>query len=287
MTKARPGFWLALLTVVGVTLATVLEPRAAKWTTRAQSGGALKILLGDSRRLFASQLFEQADISFHSGYYPSIFDRRDKTKHENLAVGAPEDEEHEKEEDFLGKPSDWIDGFGRHFKIVKHTHLEHGNEREILPWLKLSADLDPKRVETYTVASYWLRNRLGKVAEAEQFLRDGLRANPGSYEILFELGRLLYENRHDANRARNVWKMAMRRWEEQEPGKEKPDNFALEEITVNLARLEKDQGNFDEAIKYFERAKTLSPAPEAIQEQIDALKKEAQPHSPVSAQRQT
>ena len=55
----------------------------------------------------------------------------------------------------------------------------------------------------------------GKVAEAEKFLRDGLRANPDSYEILFELGRLYYESEHDAARARNVWELALRRWQEQ------------------------------------------------------------------------
>src|SRR5437667_4857091 len=65
---------------------------------------------------------------------------------------------------------------------------ESSDVREILPWLRLSAELDPNSVRTYTVAAYWLRERMGKVAEAEQFLREGLRANPGSYAILFELG---------------------------------------------------------------------------------------------------
>ena len=58
--------------------------------------------------------------------------------------------------------------------ITEHTHLEGGNEREILPWLRLSAELDPQRVETYTVAAYWLR-AVGKMVEAEHFLREGLR----------------------------------------------------------------------------------------------------------------
>ena len=43
---------------------------------------------------------------------------------------------------------------------------------------------------------------------AEQFLREGLRSNPGNYEILLELGRIYYENRKDwvaaINRFRNV-----------------------------------------------------------------------------------
>src|SRR5688572_31781294 len=69
-----------------------------------------------------------------------------------------------------------------------------GHEREMLPWFKLAATLDPERPETYVVASFWLTKKLGKFDEAERFLREGLRANPGNYEILYELGRIAYEH---------------------------------------------------------------------------------------------
>ena len=112
---------------------------------------------------------------------------------------------------FLGPPRDWIERFGRHFMVTEHTHLQGSHEREILPWLKLAAELDPQKIETYTVAAYWLRD-LGKVKEAERSLRQGLLNNPDSYDILFELGRLYYENNHDAARARKIWELALRRW---------------------------------------------------------------------------
>src|SRR5207248_3668870 len=127
---------------------------------------------------------------------------------------------------------------GRHFQIIEHTHLDSGKEREILPWLRISAELDPQRVETYTVAAFWLRSRLGKVNEAEQFLREGLRANPASHEILFALGRLYHENYHDPARARNVWELGLRRWREQDAAKKDPSKFVFDQLTVNLARLE-------------------------------------------------
>ena len=60
---------------------------------------------------------------------------------------------------FMGPPRDWIDAFGRHFIPNRHTHLDEGGAtddlsgskevREILPWLKLSAELDPENVKTY------------------------------------------------------------------------------------------------------------------------------------------
>lgn len=261
------------------------------WGNRAQAGGVLKILFGEGRRLFANHFFVQADVMFHSGYYPSIFDQArrqlkespmirgsDDHDHEHeQAVPGKETEgqiesEHEREMAFLNEPKDWIERFGRHFLITEHTHLAGGKEREILPWLRLSAELDPQRMDTYTVAAYWLRNRLGKIKEAEEFLREGLRNNPNSYEILFELGRLYYDNYHDADRARNVWDLALRKWTTLESGKKDPDLFQLEQITVNLARLEEEQQNFERAIGLLEIGKKASPHPADLDAQIAELK---------------
>jgi tetratricopeptide (TPR) repeat protein len=267
------------LLAAGFSLATVLQPRAATWTRRTDSDDVLKVLLGDGRRLFANHFFVKADVSFHSGYYPSIFDQaqapkdsRHMTAHHEEHDGHSAEEEHERQMNFMGPPRDWIERFGRRFQIIEHTHLEPGTEREILPWLKISADLDPQRVETYTVSAYWLRKELGKPAEAEQFLREGIRNNPGSFELLFELGRLYSENYHDSARARNVWELSLRRWHEQEDGKKQPDLVALEEITIYLGRLEEEAGRLPKAIEYLEAAAKLSPYSSAIQKQIVELK---------------
>src|SRR5207237_4419055 len=129
------------------------------------------------------------------------------------------------------------------------------------------AELDPQRIETYTVAAYWLRN-LGKLKEAEDFLREGWRNNPDSYEILFELGRLYAENNHDLARARNVWELALRKWTAQESTKKEPDNQKLEEIVLHLARLEENAGRLPRAIELLNIARRVSPNPEALQRQI-------------------
>jgi tetratricopeptide (TPR) repeat protein len=298
--QSSPLLRLALLAVVCFSLATLLQPRTTAWNDRAQADNVLSVLLGDGRRLFANQFFVEADVSFHSGYYPSIFDQADKAAqspmvsgkdehHDDEAAGHDEDE-HEKQMAFLKEPHDWIEAFGRHFIITEHTHLAGGQEREILPWLRVSAALDPQRIDTYTVAAYWLRSRLGKVKEAEDFLRDGLRANPNSPEILFELGQLYLQNHHDTNRARNVWELSLRRWQETEPGKKEPDEpnlFLLDKIAMNLAHLEEDAGNYDRAIAYIELAKKASPHPESLEQQIQEIKQKkaggnAKPASPAN-----
>jgi len=289
---------LVLLGVICFALATLLQPRAVTWGEQSQGGGVLKILFGEGRRLFANHFFVQADVVFHSGYYPSIFDQaKRKLKESPMVRGGDEDHDHQQEQNhgseaqkpdhdspahaeteheremaFLNEPKDWIERFGRHFLITEHTHLSSGREREILPWLRLSAELDPQRVETYTVSAYWLRSRLGKIKEAEDFLREGLRNNPRSYEILFELGRLYYENYHDPERARNVWDLALKKWTDQESGKKEQDLFQLEQITVNLARLEEEQQNFERAIGLLEIGKKASPHPADLEVQIAELK---------------
>ncbi len=266
---------LLLLAAACLSLSTILQPRAEAWSGRRDSGNVLKVLLGDGRRLFANHFFVKADVYFHSGYYPSIFDQAQAPKdsrHLTSQEGSKTEEEHEKAMNFLRPTKDWIERFGRHFVVTEHTHLAEGNEREILPWLRLSAELDPQRVETYTVAAYWLRS-MGKIGEAEQFLREGMRANPNSPEILFELGQLYYESEHETARARNVWELALRKWTAQESAKKEPDMFLLEQIAVNLSRLEQKEGNLPRAIELLQLAQKASPVPSALQVQIDDMKR--------------
>jgi tetratricopeptide (TPR) repeat protein len=268
-----PYLLLLLLGVCCLSMATCLQPRAMQFSQSGQDS-VLKVLMGDGRRLFANHFFTKADIYFHSGYYPSIFDRNDNHHESHMKAHEDHDsDEDERKEDFLGKPRDPIEAFSRHFMVTRHTHLEHGQEREILPWLKLSAELDPQLIDTYTVGAFWLAYHLGKTQEAEDFLREGLRANPKSYELLFSLGRIAYEKEHDTVKARNIWQLALRRWNETEAGKEKPDNLALEEITVNLGRLEENERNYPLAIQYLEQGKKVSPNPAMLEKQIQELKR--------------
>jgi tetratricopeptide (TPR) repeat protein len=280
--KFAPYLILLLLLAACFSLATVLQERASGWSRRGESGSVLNVLLGDGRHLFANHFFVQADISFHSGYYPSIFDQANRPKdssHLTAKEGEPAEEEHEKAMNFLGPPRDWVERFGRHFIVTEHTHLEGNNKSEILPWLKLSAELDPQKIETYVVAAYWLRD-LGKIKEAERFLREGLLNNPDSYDILLDLGRIYYENHHDLARARKIWELALRRWSEQEAAGKKPDVLKLDQIAVNLARLEEEGGNLARAIQLLELSQKGSPQPEALQKQIDGFKRKLAAGSP-------
>src|SRR4051794_9013946 len=75
MKLPRPFLVLLLLLTLCFSLATCLQPRVTHWGNRAQGDGMMKALMGDGRRIFANHFFTKADVYFHSGYYPSIFDQ--------------------------------------------------------------------------------------------------------------------------------------------------------------------------------------------------------------------
>jgi tetratricopeptide (TPR) repeat protein len=273
-----PALILLFLMTACFALATELQLRFANIRRVGQSEDSLlKTVLGDGRRMFANHFFNKADVYFHSGYYPTFIEQAYATEpiEKSHLTETHDDHDHEEhEQSFLGQPADWIDRFGRHFYSTTHSHLDKpGEAREILPWLRISADLDPHHIETYTVAAYWLREHMGKINEAEGFLREGLRANPSSYEILFDLGKLYDENRHDPARARNLWELALGRWYEQDDAGQEPDLGLFDDIVAHLAHLEEEQGNLAEALSYKEVEVEVSPFPEVIQKQVDELKK--------------
>src|SRR5262249_39769108 len=137
----QPAAYLVLLLLLAAcfSLATFVQPRALAALNSNESDDILKLMLGDGSRLIAERFFTKADIYFHSGYYPSIFDRTQAPKdsgHMTAEEGSTAEEEHEKAMQFLGKPKNIFEQFGRNFFVTEHTHLAGGNEREILPWLR-------------------------------------------------------------------------------------------------------------------------------------------------------
>lgn len=311
-----PKLILALLFVACFSLSAAIEQWWVGWEGNRAEESLLEVTLGDGRRLFARHFYFKADAYFHSGFYPSIFDAPLDEGHEDEAVPAMAQDAgatkgKRRELPGPGEPRDWIEAFGRNFYPSEHTHLDMGGSsahehdhdhdhdhgagpesdekmiREILPWLKMSAKMDPEHIETYTVSAYWLRTRMGKVDEAEELLGEGLRANPDSYEILFELGRI-YDGKYQTmvragqemerarplmERARQLWARALRKWREQETGRpvEERNYFMLSQICSHLAFLEEQAGDLRAAIGYSRQWQEAVSDPAAIQRRIDLL----------------
>lgn len=310
MKSDSPALMTVFLATLVFTLATAVESEFRSSTTTSSDEGAFTKLLGDGRRLFSGQSVEMADVYLHSGFYPSIFDSRepasakaiasndddhthhkhdeqgkcvheeDHAAHQHDAEGKCVSEEsasghvdeHEKAMSFMDQTLDPLQEFIRNFRITQHSHLENGEEREVLPWLKLAIALDPQAVETYTVTSYWLRKTLKRVEDARDILREGIRNNPKSFELLFAMGQVYEQEDKDNAKARNIWLAAKKFWEEQPIEAKEASLLAYGKIMANLARLENEAGNLPLAIKYFELTKLTSPNPEAVQKQIDEIR---------------
>ncbi len=289
-------------------------PRLERWFAgwegnRTQSTHALAMLLGDSRKLLANHLFVRADVYFHSGYYPTIFDNREAyaTPHIGEDAGVMDSANTGDEHVFMGPPRDWIERFGRHFFPSAHTHLgdehcahceEHahaahedahahghahdhddtaGNTeeyREMLPWLRMSVAMDPQRIESYLVAAYWLRERMGREQAAEAFLREGIRANPNSHELYFEMGRIALDARGDANRARHLYDVALRKWEQSQTALAEPDFFMLAQILAYRAAADERLGRVDLAIAGLEWAENISGAKGHYRPRLERLRQQ-------------
>ena len=284
MNSPRPFLLLLIaLLVFCFGLAAHLEPQFQAWPGSRAKGDIIAVVLGDSRRLFANTFYVKADEYYHSGYYPTMFDDNAafQTTHMAADTGAVSSKNHGDEHGFLGPRRNWIDAFGRNFFPDRHTHLDSGGAddlsgsdevREILPWLKLSADLDPDNVQTYTVTAFWLRERMNNAAEADTILHEGLRNCPESYDILFELGRLYNESYHDRDRARNVWELGVRKWQKLDPEVKKENRIVMEQLGIHLAKLEEDAGNLPRAIEWLQQAQEASIMAPVIQQQIDRLR---------------
>lgn len=269
---------LTLLWVAAFTLATYLAPDFTKLNNES-STSILVLLMGDSRQMFAGQFFAKADAYFHNGNYPSIFDHQGP-KESHMAEQAETGHEHKDDDNnehakaFTGgEPKDWIERFGRNFIFKQHCHLKGEDVREILPWLKLATEMDPHQVVVYVTAAYWLRTRLHKPDEAEKFLREGLRDNPNSPEILFELGTIYYQDHHDDFVSRNLWLNARKKWLAQKESVKENNKLVFMRILGSLAKLAEKQGKTNEEIQYLEELKQVSPNSEAIESLIQSAKK--------------
>lgn len=278
-----PGLLLAI--ALALTSSTLSAIKASGPSSR-DSASVLAALLGDGRRLFSNHFFAKADAYFHRGRYPSFFETAEATgcdhvlgdeSHEGHAHHdddhEPDHEESETVEADTGgdAPQNWLERFGGLFQPDSHVHLEDGEEREILPWLKLSVELNPDNVQSFVVGAYWLR-RLGRLDEAENFLREGQRGNPESYEIYLELGRLYDEGRGELVRARRLYELALRNWGKHADPESDADIAVLAQTVARLGRAEERMGNLVKALEYYERLKTISANPDVVQQLIDDVR---------------
>jgi hypothetical protein len=135
-----------------------------------ESGSSI-YLLGPARALLSENLYERADTYYHKG--------------------AP----HKKDVAFVGIFQKWKQAISP----VEVQHAKDSEILEIMPWLRLATATDPKNIEAYRVAAYWLSHECNKPGLALNVLNEAAEKNPNRYEIQLEIGRMhLYRNDMEA-----------------------------------------------------------------------------------------
>ena len=173
-----------LMAGAAVTLAFLLGRVAPGERVQVASGGdALSVAFGDSKAVISQTLVHKADSYFHGGVDMECPDRSppDLWQWINARVRAPQ----------------------------VHTHLEGKKSVELIPWLWASVKTDPRNVDAWTTAWHTANNMMQDRSLAEEILTEGLKRNPDSIELLFYLGRHLYDRgKGDAAAAEQMFAQA-------------------------------------------------------------------------------
>lgn len=222
-------------------------------------------LLGEGRSIASNISILQADLYFHGGvghFYE---------EHEGgIAVagrGAEEEHEHHAEEAALPVSTlNVLFRVSQAIGLAEHEHLHGAEVKEIIPWLYYAAKLDPNNVQAYTLTAFWLGDRLNKPDDAAAFLREGLKNNPGSWELNAEIGRIYCQYLGDYPaaeryllRARDLLASAPH------------DKFQERYVLSWLADAYAEQGKSEETLDLYKRIKALFPGTTVYDEKIRML----------------
>ncbi|MBU0570625.1 MAG: hypothetical protein KJ995_04275 [Candidatus Omnitrophica bacterium] len=150
--------------------------------------------------------------------------------------------------------------------VTEHMHLEQDEVKEIIPWLYYAVKIDPHNVQTCVIAAYWVIDRLGKTREGVNFLREGLKNNPDSWEINAELGRVYFQDTKDYDAAIRVLLRAQRLL-----AGSLHDKFQEREVLSFLAYSYKALGENEKARSVFMEIGRLFPNDRKMKEKIQEL----------------
>ena len=156
--------------------------------------GFLPSVLAGFKKFVAHECWMQADVYLHQGLMHECGEENDE---EDDLLTVPHDKEHHEDDEecaFCGhqhhhkspKPHPFKPYNREDFSSIRHE--TEFDDKEILPWFRLTAYMDPHLTKAYSNGGHWLAWRLGEAEQAIEFLEEGLQNNPGAPDILLELG---------------------------------------------------------------------------------------------------
>jgi len=208
--------------------------------------------LGEGRSLVSSLSILQADRYFHGGVGHFSGEGCAVTERENIT--GEEHEGHEGHEDHVLYSRNILFRISQEIAATEHIHLHGDQIKEIIPWLYYAAEIDSQNIQAYTLTGYYLCDRLDKVDQAIDFLQEGLKKNPDSWEINAELGRIYFQ--HIKNHETAVQYLSNARELLQNVSYDKfQERYVLSFLAMSYEALEQNH----DALPLYERLNNLFP----------------------------
>jgi len=228
-------------------------------------GSVMMRFLGETRSIVSSMSILQADLYFHGGVGHFFEEHEHGFAIAETGKGAEVRKKPEADPRPEVSPLNFMVYLSEHIGVTDHIHLEGDQLKEIMPWLYYAVRTDPNNVLAYTLTGYYLAFKLEKVDEGLEFLREGLKNNPDSWEIYAETGVIYFQKLKDYARAARYLRTAKKLLD-----KTPHDKFQERYVLSFLARSYEGLGRQDEALPLYERLHQLFPDAEAFNKKIGA-----------------
>jgi tetratricopeptide (TPR) repeat protein len=246
--------WLAFLCLLGVTFCLSLNLVHGFPAGSRSEGSISTLLLGQSRSALADSLYDEADTYFHKGVPEST--RRAFT-------------------------NDWFQAMRAEICPSAHTHAEGRGVEEIMPWLRFATLVDPKKIEPWLVAAFWLASEAHRPDLAEKVLDQAQYHNPRNFEIQMEKGRLFLRGRRP-EKAAEAFDAGLRLWpSDQDPACDAA-RLGREAMLLYRGLLWESDGKTVEAARLYRDILAMYPNRSNLQERVSAIEAGKTPAVPAS-----
>ena len=233
--------------------------------------------LGAAKNLVSDISFLKADEYYHGGVkhknlepHPCLlYDQGVLGEEHHECLGHEHNHKHIHKHEEEGRDIfkfNFLPRLGGKLCIHQARHLHGQEEKEIIPWLYYSVELNPHNVEAYVIGAYWVGSRLGKIEEALKFLREGIKNNPDNWRLYSEAGNLYFNEKKDYRRAIYYYLKA-----ESLMNDENADRFDKSHIYILLGASYENMGEIDKAVRYYRKDTGIFPSHEGLKKKIKRL----------------
>ena len=200
----RRAYFFAPLLIGLFGLAGFLSLTIDKNLNGAASGlsleDALNRMLGSAKEVIGDKLFLKADEYFHGG---------SELKYEHHG-GDLEKEGYLAAHETQKGSQDWIAAVNDQIRGHEHYHLTKEQQKEMLPFFSLATKLDPQNVEAILTTAYWLDQHFDRTDAAIEILSQGLKDNPGAWEIAADLAGIYFKRKQNYSLSESYYREAIR-----------------------------------------------------------------------------